>query len=607
MTSSPFGAREKLHETAFGKFVLEALAKNLRTLVVPSPELAALRGLDLAAAGLDITANPRHADLLLIVGDLSGGLADAASIAFAQMLRPRAILALGSGEIAPLPAMSRTFALSQDGLREGLDHVRQGLMSANGGPAPFEAPALSSRVEFTCPMHPEIVADEPGNCPICGMTLVPKETSGKAAMEGYKHGGHEGHDHEGHAHEAEHSHGAGHGHADEHGANGHQAHPDHAMHQDHQMHGGGDHKAAASGPEGSHGHDAAPAMDHKPAIGAQNHGGQNHGSEDHGSKDHGGHQHGGHQHSGGETPEGVEEGFMSMVEMTVGMPAARDGLKMEKFDLPAGPFFAGLPGGLVPLFKMDGDGVAEVDIQTLVGRAGLLAHAGQLEPEAFVDQLQSLTPYAPNAYAALACAAIENAIDTTASDQIKAMRAAMVARDRIGAGLGWLALFLTQLGLSARARQAYKWCGQFAEGEIKDARPMAASLRRLTKSALLKAKLRGFGGLDDDEDVWARFVLRASGLAAELESFHDQTLDRTALRPEMPAGAEGTGMAHVQVLGGMAQLELSVRDGKITSAKLDTPSQRLAERMGEVLVEHELGDALIILGSFGLDPWEMHA
>lgn len=29
-------------------------------------------------------------------------------------------------------------------------------------------------VEYTCPMHPEIVQDHPGNCPICGMALEPK-------------------------------------------------------------------------------------------------------------------------------------------------------------------------------------------------------------------------------------------------------------------------------------------------------------------------------------------------------------------------------------------------------------------------------------------------
>src|SRR5690606_26057788 len=27
--------------------------------------------------------------------------------------------------------------------------------------------------QYTCPMHPEIVRDEPGSCPICGMDLVP--------------------------------------------------------------------------------------------------------------------------------------------------------------------------------------------------------------------------------------------------------------------------------------------------------------------------------------------------------------------------------------------------------------------------------------------------
>ncbi len=31
-----------------------------------------------------------------------------------------------------------------------------------------------TKVEYTCPMHPEIVKDEPGNCPICGMALEPR-------------------------------------------------------------------------------------------------------------------------------------------------------------------------------------------------------------------------------------------------------------------------------------------------------------------------------------------------------------------------------------------------------------------------------------------------
>jgi Cu(I)/Ag(I) efflux system membrane fusion protein len=30
-------------------------------------------------------------------------------------------------------------------------------------------------VQYTCPMHPEVVTDKPGSCPKCGMDLVKKE------------------------------------------------------------------------------------------------------------------------------------------------------------------------------------------------------------------------------------------------------------------------------------------------------------------------------------------------------------------------------------------------------------------------------------------------
>jgi FtsP/CotA-like multicopper oxidase with cupredoxin domain len=59
---------------------------------------------------------------------------------------------------------------------------------------------------YTCPMHPEIVSDEPGHCPKCQMKLLP--TALVDAPGGHGHEGHEGHDHEAHdhAHEA-HEHG----------------------------------------------------------------------------------------------------------------------------------------------------------------------------------------------------------------------------------------------------------------------------------------------------------------------------------------------------------------------------------------------------------------
>ena len=34
---------------------------------------------------------------------------------------------------------------------------------------------------YTCPMHPQIIRNQPGKCPICGMELVKKEANAKAS------------------------------------------------------------------------------------------------------------------------------------------------------------------------------------------------------------------------------------------------------------------------------------------------------------------------------------------------------------------------------------------------------------------------------------------
>src|SRR5215469_2234584 len=48
---------------------------------------------------------------------------------------------------------------------------------------PTPPPPAGASVEYTCPMHPEIVRPGPGACPICGMALEPRILTAVAVEE----------------------------------------------------------------------------------------------------------------------------------------------------------------------------------------------------------------------------------------------------------------------------------------------------------------------------------------------------------------------------------------------------------------------------------------
>jgi membrane fusion protein, copper/silver efflux system len=61
------------------------------------------------------------------------------------------------------------------------------LSGRRGSPAPAPTTKQAQKVQYSCPMHPFILKDQPSSCPVCGMELVKKVAGEQIGDQGLQH------------------------------------------------------------------------------------------------------------------------------------------------------------------------------------------------------------------------------------------------------------------------------------------------------------------------------------------------------------------------------------------------------------------------------------
>lgn len=594
--------------TRLNRLIAHAMASTLTAFVIPDVRIAGCIGLDLPAVGLEVVATPRHAMVLVVIGELPPRLLDAATVVYAQMPRPRFILAMGGENLAPLPPADVTTSLDQVGLVDGVRRLRTFVSHGSWEPiaAVFTAPALDETDgtdEHGMPQGDDRHAADSG------------QEMGAPAQD---HGSPEAtcgavtHDHMAMAHAVH----------DNSSATA-------AMDQD-----AGPAEHTARGHTDHAGHEPMPPD----AAAHANHAGMDHGSMHHGDQmmSHGDHM----------MDHGADGGFMSMIAMTQDLPRSCDGLPMEWIKTAFGPLFPGFPGGLAPMLTLDGDTVAAATLTTGITYRDL-ATSLPGPVGTFPDRLSVLDPLAPVAYRLLAERALGVSLDPYAASRSRAQWIGALERERAINHLGWLAAFGALLGIDWLATRAAGITRALVGApDIATIHQLRTEIDRLLRDTeripLLGRRLIGIGALDQAAVATARGpVARASGVATDARGT-DPAYQALGFVPVLRDGGDvlarlqvrlaeisqslnlvaaagaiatvpatispdmsGTGIATVETPRGTATLHLEVDHGHVHAAHVQTPSAANSALVPPVAEGAEVADALVAIASLDLSPWEI--
>jgi len=277
-----------------------------------------------------------------------------------------------------------------------------------------------------------------------------------------------------------------------------------------------------------------------------------------------------------------------------------------------------------------------------------------MDASEFIQRLTSFDPLAPVCYQVLACQAIENAAVMDTDAKTATARMVAVERERIVSHLGWLALFGRQTSFDWLLRRTTSLQRDFLNADIKQIASLKVAVsglgKRLRRTPILKSRTTGIGRLSADLDmIMLGPVARASGInndvrcnskiyndigfeaasgtggdvRARLQLRLDEISQSLALieKAGRLSGSlnvaldvsvaqniekvSGPGEAVIETPRGSAHLQLSMENGHVISAQLQTPSTSHLGLIEKLTEQQELGDALVAIGSLDLSPWEI--
>ena len=527
-----------------------ASAQVLDVVVVPDARAARTHGLDLAAAGLRVVETPRHATVLVVVGDVPPGLAEAAATVYGQMPSPRAILRVGDTPLpASLPVPDATSALSQDALIAIVARLRGHLMHRSSDPLPS-----------IIGQHAQI-SDEP---------TASAAVKANHAADDEHHGAHGGTDHAGHGMDHGH-HGMDHGHLD---------------HVDDMNHGGMDHgdmmdaggfmSMVAMTRDLPRSPDGLPMERVEASFGPLFPG----------------------------LPGGLALTF-SLDGDAVAGASIRSGVMTR--DLPRtwdGPVagFAGRLARLDPLTPATYELLAILALERASGAARSVAGSwlATVERERIISHLGWLS--------ALGDLLGDPWLSGRAADaqaRIRAPNAAGIVGQRPA-----IDRLLAELGRRPLLRRRLAAIGVVDIVDMDHAivrGPVArgAGLGRDARTDRPEYRALGFTPVvRTGRDALARFQVRCAeiGQSLDLIAAVGTTVPE---RPTFGPGDSGRGQVSVETPRGAATLAIALHDGQVRVTRLDDPSTPNAALIPGLTRNLEVADALVAAASLDLSPWEM--